>query len=206
MPPMPAEADAPPDLVTPRTASPAASASRARASSTFDVRHLGIEQIERRQFVRDVRASGSRRRGRQTGRPARRAPWRPRARPGIEAVAFEIVGRNHRLLVADDHAQAEIVALGALRFLDRAVAHLDRQAIPSGPRARRPHRRRRGARRDQTFGEIGEVGLVEKRLHCSWPVYAGTEIEHKAKMWLRAALFNPRLERHCRADSAKRLS
>ena len=45
----------------------------------------------------------------------------------VEAVALEIVGRNHRLLVADDDAQAEIVAFGALRFLHRAVAHLDRQ-------------------------------------------------------------------------------
>ena len=44
----------------------------------------------------------------------------------VEAIALEIVGRNDRLLAADKDAQAEIVAFGALRFLDRAVAHLDR--------------------------------------------------------------------------------
>jgi thioredoxin reductase (NADPH) len=43
----------------------------------------------------------------------------------VEAVALEVVGGNDRLLAADNDAQAEIVAFGALRLLDRAVAHLD---------------------------------------------------------------------------------
>ena len=46
MPPMPAEAEAPPDLLTPRTPSAAASAWRARRSRTSTLRHVGIEQIE----------------------------------------------------------------------------------------------------------------------------------------------------------------
>ena len=37
-------------------------------------------------------------------------------------VAGEIVGGNHRLALADQYAQAEIVALRAFRFFHRAVA------------------------------------------------------------------------------------
>ncbi len=64
--------------------------------------------------------------------------------------------------MADDDAQPEIVALGALQFLDVAVAHVDRKrdrthgysvgligpGTPSGAH--------------ETFGEIGKVGLVEE--------------------------------------------
>jgi len=41
------------------------------------------------------------------------------------AVAAHVVGRNHRLALADQHAQADIVALGALALLDASVAQLD---------------------------------------------------------------------------------
>ena len=43
-----------------------------------------------------------------------------------DAVAAHVVGRDHRLLAPDQHAKTHVVALGALRFLDRAVAHVDR--------------------------------------------------------------------------------
>ena len=79
-------------------------------------------------------------------------------------VAGDVVGRDHRRAAADEHAQADVVAFGALRFLDRAFAHADRQR-------HRTHRDRiggigAGAARGghQTFGKIGESGLVEKMM------------------------------------------
>ena len=60
----------------------------------------------------------------------------------------------------------DVVALGALGFLDRALAHLD------GER-HRTHGHRVGGvgagaarRRYQAFGEIGECGLIEEGRHC----------------------------------------
>ena len=80
----------------------------------------------------------------------------------VRAVALEVVGRDDRLLAADQHAQADIVALGALGLLDVAVAHLDRKRD-------RAHRDRVGgvgaglARGlDQAFGKRDERGLIEK--------------------------------------------
>ena len=97
------------------------------------------------------------------------------------------------MLVADDHAQPEIVALGALRFLNGAVANLDRERY-------RADRERisligAGAARGshQAFGELGEVGLVEKRLHFLAGL-CGERDQHKAKMELAGGLFNPRLD------------
>ena len=80
----------------------------------------------------------------------------------VKAVALEIIGRNDRLLMADEHAQPKIVALGALQFLDRAVAHLDRKRHRAD--GERVGLIGAGAPRggDETFGEIGEGGLVEK--------------------------------------------
>ena len=67
-----------------------------------------------------------------------------------------------RLLVADDDAQAEIVAFGALQFLDRAVAHLDRQRDrANGQRVGLIGAGAAGGA-DESFGKIGEVGLIEK--------------------------------------------
>ncbi len=60
-------------------------------------------------------------------------------------IARHIVGGDHRLAAADQHAQAHIVAFGALAFFHRAVAHLDRQ--------------RHGAHRHG----IGGVGAAAKR-------------------------------------------
>ena len=41
------------------------------------------------------------------------------------AVAADVVGRDHRLAAADQHAQADIVAFRAFGFLDASVAHFD---------------------------------------------------------------------------------
>ena len=80
----------------------------------------------------------------------------------IRAVALQVVGRDHRLLAADQHAQADIVAFGAFGLLDVAVAHLDRERD-------RAHRDGVGgigaglARGlDQAFGKRDERGLIEK--------------------------------------------
>ena len=56
---------------------------------------------------------------------ATRAIATARSASSRDAVAADIVGRDHRLALADQHAQADIVAFGALGFLDAAVAHLD---------------------------------------------------------------------------------
>ncbi len=65
--------------------------------------------------------------------------------------------------MADEDAKPEIVAFGALGFLDRAVAHFDCER-------HRTHRNRIGrvgactlCGGDQTVGEIDEGGLVEER-------------------------------------------
>ena len=77
-------------------------------------------------------------------------------------VAGEIVGGDHRLALAHQHAQAEIVAFGAFGLLHRAVAQLDRQR-------QRAHRHRVGcvgaglARGlHQPLGALDERGLVEQ--------------------------------------------
>ena len=104
-----------------------------------------------------------------------------------KAVAVEIVGRDHRLLPADQHAQAQIVAFGALRFLDRAVAHLDRQRHAAhGDRVGRIGAGALGGG-DEPFGDIGKGGLVEERWHWLAIGLCGGENNNKAKMWLRGA-------------------
>ena len=44
----------------------------------------------------------------------------------VRAIALDVIGRDHRLPPADQHAQAHVVAFGALGFLHRAFTHLDR--------------------------------------------------------------------------------
>ena len=124
--------------------------------------HVGIEQVEIGERLRQQRRIGEAgefvlgRRARHGDGPLGQA---------IDAVAADVIGRDRRLLVADDDAQADIVAFGALRFLDRAVAYIDRER-------NRTHGDRVGfigagaARgRDQAAGEIGEGGLIEERGH-----------------------------------------
>ena len=143
-----------------------------------DVRHVGVDEIKRRQLLRQLACGG------KPGEPVFRRGARHRHRAfgqGAEAVAFEIIGRDHRLFVADDDAQPEVVAFGALRFLDRAVAHLDRKR-------HRADRKRVGligagplCGSHKTLGEVGEVGLVEKRTHLMAGL-CGEGREHKGKM------------------------
>lgn len=119
---MPAEADAPPDFVTPFTARAAASASSARRSSLGGGRHVGIEQIEIGEVARQQRGIG------EPDIFVERGDLRHRNRAFRElghGVAADVVGRDHRLALTDQHAQADIIALGTLRFLDAAVADLD---------------------------------------------------------------------------------
>jgi len=135
-----------------------------RRSRTFlkdvDAWHVGVEQIEIGEVFRQQSRIGEAgklvlRRGVRHGDRA--------LRQRVDPVAFQIVGGNRRLLPADENAQTDIVALGALRFLDRAVAHLDRKR----------HRTHgdcigltgAGAVRggNETAGEIGKRGLIEQR-------------------------------------------
>ena len=122
MPPIPLEADAPPDFVTPLTARPAASASQARRSQFGGRGNRAIEQIEIGELARQQR---------RIGEPdifvvGRDPRHRHRALGEFrDAVAGDVVGRDHGLALSDQHAQADIVAFRALGFLDAAVAHFD---------------------------------------------------------------------------------
>ncbi len=85
-----------------------------------------------------------------------------RSASASSAVGLDVIGRDRRLLAPDQHAQTDIVAFGALRFLDRAIAHIDRQRHRThgdrirgvGPGAAR------GA--DEAVGKIGKGGLIEQ--------------------------------------------
>ncbi len=159
MPPIPVEADAPPDLVTPLTASAAASASQARRSSSDVDGDAGIEQIEIGEIARQQRRIG------ETdifvvGRDARH---RDRALGELgDAVAADVVGRDHRLALSDQHAQSDIVAFRALGFLDAAVAHLD--ALRNAAHRHRVGGVRAGApgRLDQPLRQRAQRGLIEQ--------------------------------------------
>ena len=147
MPPMPLEADAPPDLVTPLTASPAASASQARRSSSPVVGIIAIEQIEIGELVRQQRGIGEA----DIFVVGRHAGHRDRALGELgDAVAGDVIGRDHGLALPDQHAQADIVAFGALGFLDPAVAHLD--ALRDAT-----HRNRIGGVRARAFRGLDEA-------------------------------------------------
>ena len=77
-------------------------------------------------------------------------------------IAAGVVGRDHRLAPADQHAQADIVALGTFGFLDAAVADLD--ALRDATHGDRIGRIRAGALGSlhQPLREIGERRLVEQ--------------------------------------------
>ena len=129
-----------------------------------DRRHVGIEQIERGKRARQQRRVGKSGEA-ILGRGARHGERALGQR--VEAVGRNVVGGDHRLLAADENAQAHVVAFGALRFLDGAVAHIDRERYAA--HGDRVGRIGAGTPRggDQTFGEIGKGGLVEKRRHCN---------------------------------------
>ena len=115
-----------------------------------DRRHVGIEQIERGLRARQSRFIGKAGElvlGRDLGH-------RHRALRQRRDVAGDVVGRHHRGAAADEHAQPDVVALGALRLIDRAFAHADAER-------HRTHRNRiggigAGAARSlhETLGEL----------------------------------------------------
>ena len=89
----------------------------------IDARHVGIEQIEIGEVAGEQRRIGK----------AGKLVLRRDARHGdgafgqrLDAIGPDVVCRDRGLAFADQHAQADVVAFGALRFLDRAVAHVDR--------------------------------------------------------------------------------
>ncbi len=160
---MPADADAPPDLLTPFTARPAASASRARRFERRDRRDVGIDQIEIG-TIADQQGRIGKAGETVVGRhPRHRHRALGEAR---DAGARQIVGRDDGLFAPDEDAQAEIVAFGALGFLDRAVADLDRKRDGTHGHRVGGVGARRARRRDQALGDIGQGGLIEQEGHC----------------------------------------
>ena len=118
---MPAEADAPPDLLTPF--GKACGFGFLGAPLEFGDRgNFGIEQVELGKIARQQRGVGepdifvfrrdARHRDGALGEPR-------------DAVAGDVVGGDHGLALSDQHAQTDIVTFGALGFLDAAVAHFD---------------------------------------------------------------------------------
>ena len=92
---------------------------------------------------------------------------RPRHRDGAfgqrrGAVGRDFIGRHHRLTSADEDAQAEVVALGALGFFRVPVAHLDGERH----RAHRDRIRRVGTGRvcglNEPVGAIGQRAQVQE--------------------------------------------
>ena len=159
MPPIPVEADAPPDLVTPLTASAAASASQARRSSSAVDGIFAVEQIEIREIARQQRRIGEADIF-VVGRD-------PRHGDGAlgklsDAIAADVVGRDHRLALSHQYPQSDVVAFRAFGFLDASVAHLD--ALRNAAHRHRVGGIRAGAPRrlDEALRQRAQRGLVEQ--------------------------------------------
>ena len=86
----------------------------------------------------------------------------------VDGIAADVVGRDHRLALADQHAQADVVALGAFGFLDAAVAHLD--ALRDAAHRDRIGRIGAGAlgRLDQPLREIGRARIDRTGRDCGF--------------------------------------
>ena len=133
------------------------------ALKLFDRRRIRIEQIELGELMRQQRRIGEA----NIGIVGRHTRHRHRALgKSRNTVATHIIGGHHRLTFADEDAQADIVALGSLRRLDLAVAHLD--ALRDAAHRHRIGCIRPGAARrfDETLRQIRQCGLVEK-IGCS---------------------------------------
>ena len=162
MPPMPAEAEAPPDLVTPSTASAAPSARLARSSRTATLGRSGSSRSRSGTVARQPGGIG------QAGERilGRRPCHGNRALGELRYVGLDVVGRHHRLAASDEYAQPHVVALGALGFLHRALAHLDRKRHRAhGERIGRVGAGAAGSG-DEPLGEVGQRGLIEERGLC----------------------------------------
>ena len=165
---MPADAEAPPDLATPLTAMPGLLGGARQLFELGDRRQFAVDQVEIGNVARQFALVG------EPGVFVFRRHPRHRHRALGErrdVVGRHVIGGNHRLPFAHQHAQAQVVTLGALGFFHRAVAHLDRQRHGA-------HRHRVGgigaglARGlNQPFGAVEEGGLVEQgfggRVHDS---------------------------------------
>ncbi|GIQ72473.1 hypothetical protein BraRD5C2_09090 [Bradyrhizobium sp. RD5-C2] len=77
-------------------------------------------------------------------------------------VAADVIGRHHRLALADEHPKPDIIAFGALGFLDAAIADFD---------ALRDAAHRDGiggigagalCGLDQTLRKVAQAGLIEQ--------------------------------------------
>ncbi len=94
-------------------------------SAAFELRcrrNVAVEQIEIGQIARQQRRIGKT----NIFVVRRNARHRHRALGELcDAVAAHVVGRDHRLALADQHAQSDVVAFRALGFLDASIAHLD---------------------------------------------------------------------------------
>ena len=124
--------------------------------------NVRVHQIEIGKLTRDAVRIGEAR-IRIVRRDARHRDRAFRERRG--AGAGNVIGGHHGLFAADENPQAEIVTFGALGFLDRAVAHFDRNRYGA-------HRDRVGCVRaglargaDQAFGKLCEGGLIEEGFH-----------------------------------------
>ena len=138
---MPAEADAPPDLVTALDRQPRGLGALGALFQNGDRGQIGIEQIEVRKFSRNGRGIG------ETGKPIFRrcTRHRDRARGELGYVGIDVVRRHQRLAVSDEHAQPHASPS------ERSDSSLRRRAPrrpakPSARPTRRPHPRRRDGR------------------------------------------------------------
>ena len=113
----PQPASAPSELVTPLTASAASSAARARSISVSALGLVRIEHVERRPVLRDLAGVGEA----ANGSSGHRARHRDRALDQfVEHLRRAVARRHHRLLLADQHPQPEILALRAFELLGLA--------------------------------------------------------------------------------------
>ena len=169
MPPMPAEADAPSDLLTPLTARPAASAALARSSRTVTAGRSGSSRSRSGKLLASSSASA---------RPANASSgatfaMATRALREFVDIGGDVVGRHHRLAPADK-TRSPTSSLSERSDTSTAPSRT------STAERHRTHRHRVGAvgagaarGLHQAFGKIVERGLIEKRRHRRSSFYVG---------------------------------
>ena len=177
MPPMPAEAEAPPDLLTPLTARPASSARRAMASSAATSGSSRSTRSRSGKFLRQQRRIGE---ARHTCPRARRAPSPPRARP-----ARRRRRRSCRWSRPPPACARPAREDPCRRPRSAAIPRPRRRALD---RLRhRAHRHRvggigagRAGSLDEPLGERDQGGLVEQGIHCGLSGLGGAWSSDKA--------------------------
>ena len=141
MPPMPAEAEAPPDLVTPLTASPACFG---RARHRFELRDAsaGRGSIRSRSGKSCASSASSASPAYLSSGATRAIATARSASAALPSPAMSLVETTAWRLPTSTRRPRSSPSARSL-FLDRAVAHLDRQRHRRAPPPRRRHRRRR---------------------------------------------------------------